>query len=347
MKESKVVIIGSYNVGLSMKGLRFPEVGETFTAEQFFEGPGGKGSNQVIAASVFGANTSFIGCIGSDKYGKDALAAYTKYGISTKYVKIATDTHTGIAFILIDQDGRNMIEIASGANLKLNPGDIDNAEYEIKEASIVGFQLEGDVKLVDYGIRKVHSMGIRTLLDPAPATRLREDLYPLIDYIKPNETEAKILTGIHVEDQDSAEKAGKLFIDKGVGTAIVTLGEMGTMVVSNQGSQYYPTRTVKTQDSTGAGDIFCGAFMTALAEEKELSEAIKFANHAATLSVTQFGVVESLPSLDEVREFMLKGDLYIHYYFLPKSTMKQKASFFNSYERTIDEVGVDERAKKF
>jgi ribokinase len=307
MKERKVVIIGSYNVGLSMKGSRFPEVGETFTADQFFEGPGGKGSNQVIAASVFGANTSFIGCIGNDKYGKDALEVYTKYGISTKYVKIVEDTHTGVAFILIDRDGRNMIEIASGANLKLTPGDIDNAEQEIKEASIVGFQLEGDLGLVDYGIRKVHSMGIQTLLDPAPAQRLKHDLYPLIDYIKPNETEAKILAGIHVEDQSSAEKAGKWFIDKGVGTAIVTLGEMGTMVVSNQGSKYFPTRKVRAIDSTGAGDIFCGAFMTALAEERELSEAIEFANHAAALSVTRFGVVESVPSLKEVNEFMLRS----------------------------------------
>ncbi|MFT5164938.1 MAG: ribokinase [Saprospiraceae bacterium] len=307
MKDSKVVIIGSYNVGLSMKGARFPEVGETFTADQFFEGLGGKGSNQVIAASVFGANTSFVGCIGNDKYGKDALAAYLNYGISTQYVKIESSIHTGMAFILIDQQGRNMIEIASGANLKLTSGDIDRAEQEIKNAAVVGFQLEGDIELVDYGIRKVHSMGIPTLLDPAPAVPLKEDLYPLIDYIKPNETEAKILTGIHVEDQGSAEKAGKWFVDKGVGTAIITLGKMGTMVVSNDYSEYFPVRKVTAVDTTGAGDIFCGAFMTALADEKKIPEAIEFANHAAALSVTRFGVVESIPSIKEVKEFILKG----------------------------------------
>jgi ribokinase len=308
MKDSKVVIIGSYNVGLSMKGERFPELGETFTADQFFEGPGGKGSNQVIAASVFGADTSLVGCIGSDKYGKDALEVYKKYGISTEYVKIEPEIHTGVAFILIDKDGRNMIEIAPGANLRLTATDIESAEQEIRQATIVGFQLEGDVGLVDYGIRKVHSLGIKTLLDPAPAVKLKEDLYPQIDYIKPNETEARILTGIEVYDPDSAEKAGKWLTDKGVETAIITLGDKGSMVVNSSGSKYFQAPNVTARDSTGAGDIFCGAFMSALAENREIDEAIEFASHAAALSVTRFGVVESIPSLEEVKEFMSRDD---------------------------------------
>lgn len=308
MKEAKLVIIGSYNAGLSMKGARFPQAGETFTADQFFEGPGGKGSNQIVTASCFGVMTSFVGCVGDDKYGKDAMAMYEKYGISTEFIKIDPDAHTGVAFIMIDKDGQNMIEIAPGANLKLTNQDIDKAEVTIRDASIVGFQLEGSVALVDYGIRKVHSMGIKTLLDPAPAVKLKDDLYPFIDYLKPNETEATILTGIKVVDPEGAKKAGQWFIDMGVGTAIITLGEYGTMLVTDKTEKYFPAQKVEALDSTGAGDIFSGALMTALAQGKDLDEAIVFGSHAAALSVTRFGVVESIPNLEEVKEFMRKSE---------------------------------------
>ena len=304
MTQGKVVIIGSYNTGLSMKGKRFPQPGETFAGDQFFEGPGGKGSNQAVAASCFGAETVLVGCLGKDKYGQEALAMYKQYGISTDAIKIDPDAHTGMAFIMIDESGQNMIEIVSGANLSITREDIDNAADAMASACIVGFQLEGSIDIADYGIRKAHSLGVKTLLDPAPAAKLDETLYPSIDYIKPNETEATILTGIKVTDADSAKQAGQWFVSRGVGAAIVTLGEQGAVLVTNDGSRFFAAPRVEALDSTGAGDIFSGALMTALAQGKEPADAIIFASYAAALSVTRLGVVESIPPLDEVMAFM-------------------------------------------
>lgn len=304
MASKRVTIVGSYNVGLFLKGARFPEIGETLVADKFFEGPGGKGSNQAVAAAKFGAEATFVGCIGDDKYGKDALAMYEQLGISTEAIRIDPTIHTGISVIFIDKDGRNMIEIVLGANGRLSNDDIDKSQELIKASAVVGFQLEGSIKLVDYGIRKIHSMGVKTLLDPAPAAKLDDSLYPFIDYIKPNETEATILTGIEVVDAVTAEKAGKWFLDRGVATAIITMGEKGALMMSNSNKQFFPALDVDAADTTGAGDIFSGALMAALADGKETVEAIEFANHAAALSVTRLGVVESIPELEEVHNFL-------------------------------------------
>jgi ribokinase len=303
LSANPVVIIGSYNAGLSMKGKRFPQPGETFAADHFFEGPGGKGANQAVAAACFGAKTAFIGCVGADRYGQDALAMFKKYGIDTNAIRIDAIAHTGMAFIMIDESGQNMIEIVSGANQCITINDIDDATETIADARIVGFQLEGSIDIVDYSLCKARSLGVKTLLDPAPATKLDESLYPLIDYIKPNETEATILTGIAVRDADSARKAGQWFLDRGVRQAIVTLGKEGAVLVSEKGWRFFSAPKVKALDSTGAGDVFSGAMMSALAQDKDVDEAIIFASHAAALSTTRLGVVESIPELREVNEF--------------------------------------------
>ncbi|MHA2407542.1 MAG: PfkB family carbohydrate kinase, partial [Candidatus Ranarchaeia archaeon] len=190
MNEGKTI----NNVGLFLKGERLPEVGETIISDKFFEGGGGKGSNQAIAAAFYGAKTRFIGRIGADKYGTDALAMYKKFGISTEMIAIDKSTHSGISVILIDKYGKNLISVVPGANLNLSRCDIDSAAMLLKKSFIVGFQLENNHDVVYYGIRKVHGFGIKTFLDPAPASKLPEDLYPCIDIIKPNETEASILT---------------------------------------------------------------------------------------------------------------------------------------------------------
>lgn len=306
MRKGSVVVVGSYNVGLSMKGRRFPRPGETFAGDQFFEGPGGKGSNQAIAASCFGAKTAFIGCVGADRYGRDALEMYKKYGIRTETVRTDPNAHTGMAFIMIDQSGQNMIEIVSGANQSLCEKDIDEASATIASAGIVGFQLEGSIAVVDYGLHKARALGVKTLLDPAPATKLDERLYPLIDYIKPNETEAALLTGIEVTDTESSAEAGRWFINRGVSHAIITLGARGSVLVTGKETTFFPAPKVTVADSTGAGDIFSGAFMTALSQDKDIAEAIVFASHAAALSTTCLGVVEAIPKLEDVMRLMAR-----------------------------------------
>jgi len=302
--KSKLTVVGSYNVGLFLKGERLPDRGETVIGDAFHEGGGGKGSNQAVAASRFGADTTFVGRIGADKYGEDALAMYRNLGVSTDYITMDNSIHSGISVIIIDKDGHNLISVVPGANYRLAESDIDRAAEVMAESAIVGFQLENKLDIVEYAIRKAHDAGAQVLLDPAPAVKLPDRLFPLIDYIKPNETEATIITGIKVTDTGSAEQAGKWLVERGVETAVVTLGAAGAVVVTRSGADVYPAPQVSAVDSTGAGDVFSGALMADLARGSGIEQAVAFASHAAALSVTKLGVIESIPQLTEVNEFM-------------------------------------------
>ncbi|MFA5044322.1 MAG: ribokinase [Paludibacter sp.] len=299
-----ITIIGSYNVGLFLKSKKFPEIGETIISNQFFEGGGGKGSNQAISAAKFGAKTRFIGRLGADKYGIDALQMYNDYKVSVDLVKIDPTIHSGISVILIDGEGNNLIAVAPGANFKFSKQDIDSSLEFLKDSFIVGFQLENELEVVSYGIKKVHELNITTYLDPAPAKKLPDEIYQYIDIIKPNETEAHTLTGIVVHDVESAENAGKWFIERGVKNAIVTLGEKGAVLVTADACDYFPAPKVTTIDTTGAGDIFSGAFFYLLQKGKKVNEAIEFAVVAASLSTTKMGVIESIPVVEDVFNFM-------------------------------------------
>lgn len=304
MDRKLITVIGSYNVGLFLKGKKIPNIGETVIGDVFYEGGGGKGSNQAIAASLLGAKACFIGRIGDDKYGKDALNMYKKFKISTKMIKVDKSIHTGVSVILVDEFGNNSICVIPGANFKLTREDIDDMLQNIKDSFIVSFQFENDISVVEYAIKKVHSMGIKTILDPAPATYISEDIYQYVWCIKPNENEATILTGIEVTDVIGAERAGKWFAKKGVSIVVITLGEKGAVLVQDKRVKYFPVLKVKAIDTTGAGDCFCGALMAALSMNKDIDESINFANCAAAISVTRKGVIESLPALSEVKSLV-------------------------------------------
>lgn len=308
MRKGRITVVASYNVGLFLKGQHLPKPGETVIADTFYEGGGGKGSNQVLAASALGARAQLVARIGKDKFGDDALAMYDHYGINTEYVSRDSSIHTGVSVILIAQNGHNMISVVPGANYKLSEEDIDSAESAFLDSCLVGFQLENRLEVVDYAIRKVHALGVTTLLDPAPAAELPDDLFPCIDYIKPNEHEAEVLTGIPVHDVEGAKQAGRWFMEHGVKTAIVTLGELGAVGVSGSKEGHYLPPTVQAVDTTGAGDTFSGAFMAAFSQGKPLEESIRFANIAAAISVTRLGVVEAIPRLAEVMEFRSRSE---------------------------------------
>ncbi len=309
MKGKTITIIGSYNVGLFLKAEGFPKVGETIIADQFAEGGGGKGSNQAVAAAKLGADTRFIGRLGADKYGLDALRMYNNYNISTEMIRMDVTTHSGISIILIDNKGNNLISVAPGANFKLSEEDIDLAEEVLKESMIVGFQLENDYRVVSYGIRKVNRLHITTFLDPAPAMKLPDDIFPCIDIIKPNETEAFTLSGIKVDNVESAVKAGKWFIERGVKNVIVTLGRLGAVWVTPDSHNYFPAPAVEAIDTTGAGDIFSGAFFYSLQNGQSMNDAISYAVVAASLSTTRLGVIESIPGLDEINRFIANNKI--------------------------------------
>jgi ribokinase len=193
---------------------------------------------------------------------------YDRHGVNTDYVSRDSCIHTGVSVILIAQDGHNMISVAPGANYKLSEEDIDLAETAFLRSCLVGFQLENRLEVVAYAIRKVHALGVTTLLDPAPAAILPDDLFRCIDYIKPNEHEAEVLTGIPVRDVEGARLAGRWFIEHGVKTAIITLGELGAVWVSGSKEGYCLPPAVQAFDTTGAGDTFSGAFMAAFSQGK-------------------------------------------------------------------------------
>lgn len=302
--RDKITVVGSYNVGLFLKGESIPKVGETLIGDTFTEGGGGKGSNQALAAGKLGANALFVGCIGNDSYGKFALNLYKSLGVSSRFIRVDESIHSGISVIFIDKNGNNSIMVVPGANFRLSEKDIDNAFEAMKASAIVGFQLENELDVVAYGIKKAHEAGAKVLLDPAPARKLPDDLYKYISIIKPNEHEAATLSGIEVTDKESAEKAGKWFIEKGVETAIITLGEKGAVLVEKERSKFFPSRKVEAVDTTGAGDCFSGALMAALSKGKTIDDAIEFAHTAASISVTSLGVVEALPSLTQVEELL-------------------------------------------
>ncbi len=303
MTTGRITIVGSYNASVFFKGQRLPGPGETVIADTFYEGPGGKGSNQALAASVLGGLVRLVARIGTDRYGDTALAMYDDYGISADFIYRDPTVYTGIGVILIDHRGQNLISVAPGANFNLSEQDVDSAAGAFADSCLVGFQLENRLAVVDYALRKVHAAGVTTLLDPAPATKLPEDLFPCIDYIKPNEHEAEILTGIRVRGVEDALQAGRWFIEHGVKTAVVTLGELGAVWVSRSTQGHCMPPVVQAIDSTGAGDIFSGALMAAISQGRSLEEAIHFASTAAAISVTRLGVVEAIPQLAEVNAF--------------------------------------------
>jgi ribokinase len=306
MKRGHITVVASYNFSLFLKGDRLPGPGETVIANEFFEGGGGKGSNQALTAAVLGAPTRLVVKLGTDRYGDEAWQMYERHELITDYIIRDSSTHTGIGVIFIDKYGHNLISVAPGANYRLAKKNIDAVEPAFADADLVGFQLENRLEVVEYAIRKVHAMGVRTLLDPAPAAKLPNDLFPCIDYIKPNEHEAEILSGLPVKDVDSAIQVGHWFVEHGVKTAIITLGELGAVWVAEKVEGYLAPPRVEAIDTTGAGDVFSGAFMAAHSLGQTLEEGIRFANAAAAISVTRLGVVGAIPKLWEVNDMLRK-----------------------------------------
>ena len=301
-----IVVVGSYNVGLFIKGDRLPVMGETLIGHTFYEGAGGKGSNQALCTGKLGGDVRYVGCIGNDKYGQDALNVYEEMGLSSEFIFVDETIHSGVSFVMIDAHGDNMISVALGANNRLAPAHIDKAKEVIRESAVLACQLEGPIDTFVYALKTARSLGVMTLLDPAPACPLPDEAYQNTDLIVPNETETEILTGIQVDTIENAIHAGQVLRDRGVRTAIVKLGSRGCVLVSENETRHYPAPEVESLDATGAGDAFAGGLMVALSEEKSLHDAIVFATCVAALSVTKVGVVNALPDREQVETLLEK-----------------------------------------
>lgn len=305
--QKNVCILGSINMDLVLKVDRMVKPGETILAEDFNKVPGGKGANQAVAAKRLGANVCFIGMTGMDDNGSELLNAFKKDNIDISHIKVSKNDPTGMAIITVDKDGRNSIVVVPGANMKIDNVSIGEAADVIKKSKLLIAQFETPVEATIEAFRIAKENGVITILNPAPARKVPEELLRLTDIIAPNETEAFDLTNVKVDDVDQVREAADKFIEKGVRFVIITLGERGAALVSKEELTVVPAHKVKAVDTTAAGDSFIGALASKLQSDKEMSfenieRAIKFANKVSSIVVQKQGAQPSLPYLDEVLE---------------------------------------------
>jgi ribokinase len=305
MTNTRVTVMGSYVADLAFRIDRLPTWGETRMGQSFQLGPGGKGSNQAVAAARAGApgssKVSFISKLGPDPFGEIARTLYREEGIDTQYV-FASPNPTGAAAILIDAArGENAIIVVPGACFELTPAEVDQATALIAASSIFVAQLELPLPTVEHGLHLAQTHRVPTILNPAPAATLPNTIYPLCDYLTPNETEATALTGIPVTDLASAEQAASTLLALGVRNVILTLGAQGAFIKNHALSRHVPAVNAgPIVETTGAGDAFSGGLATALAEGMDLLEATQFACTAAGISVTRPGTAPSMPHRPEI-----------------------------------------------
>ena len=254
-----------------------PIKGETFIGNSFKLGPGGKGSNQAVAASRAGAKTNFITKIGKDTFGEMAMKLYDDEGIDTKYVWQVEEVATGAASIVVNEEtSDNLIIVVPGAADKMTPNDLDIAEPGIANSAYFLASLEVPIPAMQRGLEVAKKNGIPTILNPAPAAFLPDEIYQLSDYFTPNETEASMLASIPVKSVEDAKYAANIFIKRGVKNVVITLGELGVFVCNSEINQHIPSFDMQGNviDTTGAGDAFNGGFAYALAEGLTLIEAM-------------------------------------------------------------------------
>ncbi len=305
-----VAILGIFVADLAFRAARLPGIGETIAGSGFKVGPGGKGSNQAVAAARVGAPVTFISKIGRDEFGAIALATWKKEGITPRVVEMA-DQPTGAAFIYVNEvNGENAIIVVPGAAATISPVDVEQAADAIRAAAVFITQLEQPVAAAKQGLEIAKAAGAITIFNPAPAERFDEGLYALCDYVTPNESEASMLTGITVRTADDARKAGDQFLKKGAGAALITLGEAGAYLHSKSQSVLVPAFKVgQVVETTGAGDAFNGGFAAALAEGASPLEAARFGAAVAGISVTRPGTAPSMPNRQEVDALLNKSAL--------------------------------------
>jgi ribokinase len=306
MTKKWITVLGSFVADLAFRAERLPAWGETLMGQSFRLGPGGKGSNQAVAAARAGGRVSFISKLGEDPFGDMARQMYLAEGIDTRFLS-RTASATGAAAILIDAaGGENAIVIVPGACFEVTAADVDRARTLVADSSVFVAQLELPLPVVQHGLGLAHALGVATILNPAPATPLPEDLYQHIDFITPNETEAAALTGIAVDSLAGAERAAEVFLARGAGNVVITLGVQGAFVKSARIQAHVSAVSAgPVVDTTGAGDAFNGAFAVALSEGLDLVAAARFGCAAAGISVTRAGTAPAMPARAEIDALLM------------------------------------------
>lgn len=303
-----VAILGIFVADLAFRASRAPAMGETIIGSGFKMGPGGKGSNQAVAAARAGAKVSFISRLGHDAFGEIALATWRADGIRTDRVVLTDDQPTGAAYIFVQEaTGENAIIVVPGAGGAITTADVDAAAEDIRSARVFITQLEQPVDAALRALEIARKAGVATIFNPAPAAVLPDAIYRLCDFVTPNETEASALTGVAVTGIDSARVAADCLLQRGVRAALITLGEAGALYHTARESTLVPAFSAgKVIETTGAGDAFNGGFAAALAAGRAPVDAVRFGCATAGIAVTRLGTAPAMPRLAEIEALLAR-----------------------------------------
>ncbi len=304
----RIVILGVFVADTAYRADRAPKMGETILGNAFALGPGGKGSNQAVAAAMSGGDVHFVTKLGRDPFADMALATWDKAGVVPAITQ-HDDSYTGAAYIFIEEaTGNNAIIVCPGVARTISPADIDARSDLITGASVFVTQLEQPMEAAHRALQIARDAGVRTILNPAPADTIADEMLALCDYVTPNESEAEGITGVPVVTVADAERAADALLDRGVGTAIITLGENGVLIRNREVSAHVPAMDAgPVVETTGAGDAFNGGFATALAEGADPVQAARFGCATAGISVTRPGTAPSMPSRAEIDALLARG----------------------------------------
>jgi ribokinase len=292
-KRPRIAVVGSANVDMTTFADHFPKGGETIFGLNFDLGFGGKGANQAVAAKLCGADVFMIARVGSDLFGPATIKNFENLGINATHVKQIEGVSSGVAPIFVEPSGQNRIIVVKGANDRLTPADVDAAADVLRQADCIVLQFEIPLETVYYTIQFARKNNLRCVLNPAPAQAIDTHAIAGLDYFIPNESEAETITGIPVRNVDDAKRSAQKLLASGIRRVLITLGANGSLLASSEGMTHVPAFSVKSVDSTGAGDAFIGSFAVFLGEGMTESDAVRRANLYAGLSTTSVGTQKS------------------------------------------------------
>ena len=301
--DYRIVVVGSYATGLTMRVDRLPSPGETLLGKGYRVDFGGKGSNQAVACARLGSRVSFIAKIGLDNFGEMALGLHREEKVDVGSVIQVPDKPTGVGFIIVDARGNNCITIDPAANDLLTAQEVSQCLETLTSETVVLTQLEIPVEAAGTAMARGREKGAVTILNPAPARILPDSVLQLVDVLTPNQSEAKVLTGLSPDADVEPETVARELISRGVKRVVMTLGEKGALVMTANSSAYIPAIKVSAEDTTGAGDAFNGGLAVALSRGANLEDAVCFAVVTGGLAVIREGVVPSLPTRNEVLQY--------------------------------------------
>jgi ribokinase len=295
MAKPKITVVGSFAVGLTIRAPNIPVFGVTMFGSNFDMGPGGKGSNQAVATARLGADSSLVAIIGRDKLADIATDLYKAEGVGTQFLEQTAESPTGVGFIILNNKGENFIILDMGANNRMDPAFVDRAESRIAESDVVMAVLEIPVPAAMRAMELGRKHGKKTILNPAPAAPLPDAIFPLVDYLTPNESELRILLGLRPDDPRPSRELVEMLRKRGVANVVVTLGSRGVLVVTDKIDAAIPAAKIEVVDTTGAGDAFNSGFAVALAEGRDVLDAARFGVACGAIVCTKLGVIPGMP----------------------------------------------------